>query len=254
MKTVTAEDVRVALSAGDPASRITLSTVDATAAVRRARPSPALRRLWAVWATAVAAVVAVSIPAGAVATDYVARTGWFGSPDPGGAAGGADSTESDDTEWLDLGAADLPEVVASLYPERLPLAPGVTRQQLTDRVVAEMSRMDGLAQETLVRKTYEYEAYRDWIGAWISANDQEDRTAAATAASVLEDAAGWPATVETDGGGITDLMRAYARRIASGDRDAAQALAQLENAPGWDGIDRSDVHARIAADTLGADR
>jgi hypothetical protein len=51
---------------------------------------------------------------------------------------------------------------------------------------------------------------------------------------------------------VVDIMRAFARRIAVGDREAAQTLAQMENAPGWDGIDRSELAAEIYNEVLGA--
>lgn len=252
MKTMSDADLLDALRVADPASGLTLPSTEAAAAARRARPSRPMRRRWAIWATAFAAVVVVGIPAGAVATGFAARTGWFGSPNPGDDRETFVSTESDDTEWLNLDADDLPEVVASLYPKWLPLAPGVTRETLTARVSGTMAQMEGLAQETLVRKTYEYEAYRDWIGAWIAAHDSGDASAEATAADFLKDAAGWPAMVETDGGGVTDVMRAFAARISGGDAEAAQALAQIENAPGWDGVDRSTLGTEIYNEVLEA--
>lgn len=253
MKTMSDADLLDALRVADPASAIVLPAAEAAVAARRARPSSLPRRRWAIWATAITAIVVVGVPVGAVGTGFAARTGWIGSPNPGDDRGSSVSTESDDTEWLDLGADDLSEVVASLYPEWLPLAPGVTRNELTARVSDTMSQMEGLAQETLVRKTYEYEAYRDWIGAWIAAHADGDAAGQANAAAVLADAAGWPAMVETDGGGVTDMMRAFARRIAAGDSDAAQALAQIENAPGWDGIDRSALGTEISNESLGVE-
>ncbi|MBD8207355.1 hypothetical protein IFU08_15775 [Microbacterium sp. CFBP 8790] len=252
MKTVSDANLLEALRAADPAALITLTSADAAASTRQARPRRAPRRRWTIWATALTAVVVVGLPVGAVATGFAARTGWFGSPNPGDDRGSFVSTESDDTEWLDLGADDLPQVVASLYPEWLPLAPGVTSDALTARVTEAMTGMEGLAQETLVRRTYEYEAYRDWIGAWITAHDTGDTNGQTTAAIILEEAADWPAMVETDGGGVTDIMRAFAQRIADGDNDAAQALAQIENAPSWDGQDRSELGTEIYNEVLGA--
>lgn len=249
-------DLLDALRVADPAAQITLTTTEATAAVRRARPSRPPRRRWAIWTAAAAALIAVGAPVGAVATDFAARTGWFGSPNPGGASGpdseSIASTESDGTEWFDLDADDLPEVIASLFPHWLPLAPGVTDATLSARVTDVLTEMDGLGQETLILKTYEYEAYRDWIGAWIAAHDRGDVSGQERAAEALEEAASWPATVATDGGGIADSMRAFAERISAGDHDAAQALAQFEKAPGWDGIDRETLWIEINDQVTGA--
>ncbi len=252
MKTVSDADLLEALRAADSAALVSVTSADAAAATRHARPQRPPRRRWVIWATALTAVAVVGLPVGAVATGFAARTGWFGSPNPGDDRGSSVSTESDDTEWLDLGADDLPHVVASLYPEWLPLAPGVTSDSLIARVTDVMTGMEGLAQETLVRRTYESEAYRDWIGAWITAHDAGDADREEAAARVLEEAADWPAMVKTDGGGITDIMRAFAQRIAEGDSEAAQALAQIENAPGWDGQDRSALGTEIYEEVLGA--
>jgi|GEM_PF-1988282 len=254
MKTVSETDLLDALRAADPAAQVTLTSAEATATVHRSRPRWPERRRRLIWATALAAVAVVGIPAGAVATGLSARTGWFGSPNPGDDRGAVVSTESDDTEWLDLGADDVRDVVASLYPEWLPLAPGVSADALTARVTDAMAQQNALAQETLVRRTYEYLAYRDWIGAWITAHDTGDTAGQAKAAAVLTDAAGWPAMVETDGGGVTDIMRAFAERIAAGDAEAAQALAQIENAPGWDGNDRSALGDEIYNTVLGENK
>lgn len=146
MKTVSDAELLDALSAADPAASITLTSADATSAIRHARAQPVSRRRWAIWASALSAIFVVGVPVGAVATDFAARTGWFGSPNPGDDRSSFDSTESDDTEWLDLGADDLPEVVASLYTDWIPLAPRVTREELTARVADAMAQETALAQ------------------------------------------------------------------------------------------------------------
>jgi len=89
------------------------------------------------------------------------------------------------------------------------------------------------------------------MGAWIAAHDRGDTEAQETAARVITEASDWPTLVATDGGGVTDVMRAYAKRIAAGDSDAAQAMAQFEGAPGWDGTDRSALGAEIYDEVLG---
>ncbi len=251
MKTVSDTELLAALRLADPAATTEVPASAALAAVRHARASRVSRRRWPVWAAALAALVVIGVPAGAIATGFAARTGWFGSPNPGDDRDSVVSTESDDSEWLDLGAQDLPEVVAALYPEWLPLAPGMTREALVTRVAEAMAQADAVGQETLVRRTFEYEAYRDWIGAWIAAHENGDASGQEAAADVLRHAASWPAMAATDGGGVTDVMRAFADRIAMGDSDAAQALAQVEDAPGWDGVDRDDLAAEIYDEALG---
>jgi hypothetical protein len=249
MNPVTDASVLDALRAADPAARIRLADADATSAIRRARPLRPARRRWMRGAAVIAAVLAIGVPAGAVATGFAARTGWFGSPNPGG--GPAVGTESDDSEWLNLDADDLPDVVAALYPEWLPLAPGVDRSDVVARVTESVTGMEGLGQETLVRGRFEFEVYRDWISAWITAHGVGDAPGQQRAAQVLQQAAGWPVTVATDGGGVTTLMRAYAERISAGDAEAAQTLAQVEGAPGWDGVDRGELAAEISHEALG---
>jgi hypothetical protein len=179
-----------------------------------------------------------------------AHTGIFGSPVPGD---DSDTTgfDYDDSEWLDLGASDLKEVVASMYPDWLPLAPGITREKMIDRAAAQMDHAGALAQVTVVETTYEQIAYRDWIDAWITAHASGDTTAQEEAGQVLLEAPAWPATVATDGGGVTLMMTACALRIADGDAEAAQALAQAFLASGWDGVHRDALLEEIYNDAAG---
>ncbi|SDQ55087.1 hypothetical protein [Microbacterium sp. cf332] len=256
MKMMADDELIAALRAADPAALTTVSDSDALLAVRRARPERRRPR-WAMIAAAIAAVIVVGVPAGAAATGFMAQTGWFGSPNPGDHRdrcidGGVTEYDCDD-EWIDLSAPDLDEVVASVYPTWMPLAPGVTREDLTARVVTISSR-DALTPVTSLRRAYESESYKDWLTAWIAANDGGDTAAQETASRVIAEAAGWPALVATDGGGITDIMRAFAERIAAGDREAAQAAAEYEQAPGWDGVERRELVDEVFDEVFGDDR
>lgn len=256
MKMMSDDELIAALRAADPAPSVTVSDSDALRAVRRARPARRRPRRVMI-AAAIAAAIAVGVPAGAAATGFLARTGWFGSPNPGDHRDhcvDAGVTEYDcDDEWIDLSAPDLDEVVASVYPTWMPLAPGVTREDLTARVVS-TSSADALTPLRSLRRAYESESYKDWLTAWIAANDRGDTVAQETASRVIAEAAGWPAIVATDGGGIADVMRAFAERIAAGDREAAQAAAEYERAPGWDGIERSELVDEIFDEVFGDDR
>lgn len=251
MKTMSDAQLVAAIHAADPAALATVSPADAVRAVQRARPARARRR-WALLASVLAATVAVGVPVGAVASGYLARTGWFASPNPGDDRDPRTVPEYEGGEWIDLSAPDLDAVVQSVYPEWMPLAPGVTREDLTARVVDIVATNNAFARERLLRRTFESESYKDWLGAWITAYDSGDSGGQMTAARVLTEASDWPTLVATDGGGVTDVMRAYAERIAAGDRDAAQAMAQFEGAPSWDGIDRSALGAKIYDEVLGA--
>ncbi len=94
----------------------------------------------------------VAVPAAAF-TSWLARTGEFGDP--------STSTEVDDTEWIDLGAPDAPQVVIEAYPDYLTLPKGMPREV----AIADVSRIftklgldaggQGLAQEGLMTQTYE---------------------------------------------------------------------------------------------------
>jgi len=256
MKMMSDDELIVALRAADPAALATVSDGDALRAVRRARPERRRPR-WVMIAGAIAATIVVGVPAGAAATGFMARTGWFGSPNSGDHRDqcvGAGVTEYDcDDEWIDLSAPDLDKVVASVYPTWMPLAPGVTREDLTARVVS-VSSADALTPVTSLRRAYESESYKDWLAAWIAANDRGDTAAQETASRVITQAADWPAIVATDGGRITDIMRAFAERIAAGDREAAQAAAEYEGAPAWDGIERRELTDEIFDEVYGDDR
>lgn len=251
MNTMTDADLVAALRAADPARSMTVSAAEAARAVRRARTDKKARR-WLLVSTGIAALLVVGVPAGAYASGVLARTGWFGSPNPGDDRASCVSTEHDcNDEWIDLGAPDLDTVVASVYPEWMPLAPGVTREDLTARVIAIMTGDNAFAPERLIRRTFESESYKDWLGAWIAAHESGDVAGQDAASRVITEASTWPTLVATDGGGVTDIMRAYATRIAAGDSEAAQGMAQFEGAPGWDGIDRSTLSAEIYDEVLG---
>ena len=68
---------------------------------------------------------------------------------------------------------------------------------------------------------------------------------------MLLDAPTWPTIVATDDGGFILMMRACGERIAEGDAEAAQALAQISLASGWDGVDRSGLLEEIYYDAAG---
>ncbi|WP_447943596.1 hypothetical protein [Microbacterium aurum] len=245
MNAMSDNELVAALRAADPASSVALSAREATRVARQSRAARKPRR-WLLLTTSLAAVLVVGVPAGAFGSEFLARTGWFGSPNPGDDRGTCTSTEHDcNSEWIDVSASDLDEVIASVYPEWMPLAPGVTREDLTDRVTAIMATDNALAPERLLRRTFESESYKDWLGAWIAAHDNGDAAAQEVASRVITSASDWPTLVATDGGGVTASMRAYAERIAAGDADAAEAMAQLWGAPSWDGVDRTDLMDEI---------
>jgi hypothetical protein len=243
-------ELRQTLAAADPASAVSLERTVATRVIHRARPVGRRRRRRPAWLIALIAAFTIAVPAAAVAGGIGARTGIFGSPVPGD---NSDTTgfDYDDSEWLDLGASDLKQVVASMYPDWLPLAPGITPDAMIDRATAEMTQSGAMGQETVVKRTYEFIAYQDWINAWITAHASGDASTLAQATQVLLEAPTWPTIVATDDGGFVLMMRACGERIAQGDAEAAQALAQISLASEWDGVDRNDLLEEIYHDAAG---
>jgi hypothetical protein len=140
-----------------------------------------------------------------------------------------------DSEMVDLSAPDLPEYIASLYPEWLPLAPGVTREQLVADVVGADLPEEGFTQEVGFRERFESLAYCGWVDAWLTADDPAVTSAAI---AVMRDAIDWPAFTATDGGGRREYLTVYAMAAESGDRDGVQFAAWQYGCSAWDGTDR----------------
>lgn len=146
----------------------------------------------------------------------------------------------EDSEFVDTSASDLGAYIESIYPAWLPLAPGQTREGVIEQVSGARAAEPGIGQEVGLRRDLEHAVYVGWIDEWIAAQAAGDADRMAVAAGFIADAATWPAFTATDGGGVTYIMAGYAREIAAGKADAAQELAQVEGAPSWDGVDRSD--------------
>jgi hypothetical protein len=143
-----------------------------------------------------------------------------------------------DSEMVDLSAPDLPDYIASRYPEWLPLAPGQTREELIATVVEQWSNVPeaGFTQEVGLRHSFEIAAYCGWVGAWL---DAENLDRAAEAGRVLADAAHWPAMEATDGDIIVEIMDEVARSAAAGDREGPLFVAALYGCAAADGESHS---------------
>lgn len=156
-----------------------------------------------------------------------------------------------ESEFVDLGAGDLPDYIASRWEEWLPLAPGQSKQEIIDEVVRgqqhalEAAKVDGapgaLTQEVGFRRQFEVAVYDAWLREWFRAHRAGDAAAESAAIEVLQAAPKWPALVATDGGGITAVMQTFADRLAAGDLEAAQVLAEFEQLPEWDGVTRFET-------------
>ena len=166
----------------------------------------------------------VAVPAAAL-TSWLARTGEFGSS--------ASGTEVDDTEWIDLGAPDAPEVVVEAYPAYLTLPPSVGR----DHAIASVSRAfeklsDGIAQEGLMTQTYEFFAICAWSGEWLAAERSSDTARRDDATDWLSDPSNYPSIVEHDGGGVVEAIVERAEAGRTGDADAVEELHSMGTCEG----------------------
>lgn len=157
----------------------------------------------------------------------------------------SDNVFSSSDEWINTGASDFPEYAATTYPQWLPLAPGQTQQEVIAQVVAQNAATAALTRAISVRRNFENVVYGAWMGEWIAAHDAGDPARMTTAITVLKDAPTWPAMVTTDGGGVTKLMAGFVAEMADGKSDVAQAAAQYDGNPSWDGIDRGDLIAQL---------
>ncbi|TFB48708.1 hypothetical protein [Cryobacterium tagatosivorans] len=158
--------------------------------------------------------VGVAVPAAAF-TSWLARTGEFGDP--------STSTEVDDTEWIDLGAPDAPQIVIEAYPDYLTLPKGVPREAAIADVSRIFAKLDldaggeGLAQEGLMTQTYENFAICAWTGDWLTAHLASDAAREDRAATWLGDTGNFPSMVAHDGGGVTDALLSFAAAAHDGD-------------------------------------
>jgi hypothetical protein len=168
----------------------------------------------------------VAVPATAL-TSWLARTGEFGDP--------ATGTEVDDTEWIDLGAPDAPQVVIDAYPDYLTLPDEVPPEaaiadvsRIFDRMSAEAGGQ-ALAQEGLVTQTYEFVAICAWTSEWLDSHDASDTARADRAATWLGDTENYPAVVSHDGGGVIDALLGFAAAAREGDAKTVQKLFDMQS-------------------------
>ncbi|MDF2990610.1 MAG: glycosyltransferase [Microbacterium sp.] len=215
-------DPFAALAAADPAREVSVSAEHARRLVRAATAQPRRRR-WIVPTAAVAAVFALGIPATAAASGYLARTGWFGSPNPGSPEGTRPiGTEADGSEWIDTSASDYADYAVTLWPAYASLPIEYDAATFARAIAADAP--EGLRQVTGIRSEFEQNARCAWREEWLDADASGDAQRAAAAAQTLTAAATWPATVATDGGGIVAEERALAAAAAAGDRSGVEAV------------------------------
>ncbi|WZH37290.1 MAG: hypothetical protein PIR02_01205 [Microbacterium enclense] len=212
-----------ALAAADPARDVRMPPDRARRLVRAATRQPVRHGRWVVPIVAIVAVSGIGIPAAAVASGYLARTGWFGSPNPGSPEGTRPiGTEADGSEWIDTSASDYPDYAVTLWPSYASLPIGYDAATFARAIAADAP--EGLRQVTGIRSEFEQNARCAWREEWLDADAAGDAHRAAIAAQTLTGAATWPATVTTDGGGIVDEEKALAAAADAGDRAGVEAV------------------------------
>lgn len=195
---------------------------------------------------AVAAALSVGVVAAgpAVATSvqtFLAQSAWT--------SWGTEVVE--DSGFIDTGAPDLAEYIDTIFPAHLTLAPGQTRAGVIATVVSLQS--PALRQEVGLRRDIERQIRLGWLLEWINAHDANDPPRMEAAAEVLVESTTWPASTATDGGGVVAVDKAFMTAIAGGDAQMAQAFAQYDNAPFWDGVDRTSLIDEVIANKAGGE-
>ena len=139
------------------------------------------------------------------------------------------------SETVDLTAPDLPDYIASRYPEWLPLPAGTTRQDLIDAVIEVWTHApegQRYTQEVGIRYSFEQYAVCGWIEI---ARTSDDPAVVAHASVVMRDAATWPAIAayETVLGDATDIPEVLtAAADATGDPATISQAAWRLGCPG----------------------
>lgn len=220
-----------------------------------------------------AAVVALGVPTAAVANVvFQAQTGRFNaseeqraSPPIDGSGNDPDSGVFDPgnegapgAEWIDMGASDLDQYIASRAPRDIALPVGVTWDDALAHFFSRFDQAEYIASNDLggngqvaaeslvIDIMLENQARREWLTAWFDAYDRKDTAMMSEAGRVLGQSADWPAEAASTRGAYLEQMREWGRLIAAGDHEAAQAYAGYHE---WsefsDGKDYSEVGGEI---------
>ncbi len=145
---------------------------------------------------------------------FLAQTGW----DPG------EGTEViANSEVIDTSAPDFPEYLRAAFWTDATLPPGMSHDDLLERIIELNTANPGLGQEVGFRRYYEVAAQCGWMSEWNQAMRRGDDNAARIAAAQLEAANSWRGLVTTDGGGIMERYRDVADAAAAGNTRAFAA-------------------------------
>lgn len=215
----------------DPARSLWVDPDQLQALLSAATAEPHQRRRparWTLIAGGLAAVVAFGVTSPAIAQGahhFLAETGWIGtSPNParvGQPPAAGESTESTQSEWISTSASDFVTFSVSVFPQQITLPAQYDQAKFATVVAAAQQGgfpSAGVIQITAIQNNYETVARCAWIGEWLSATNDGDRTRANAAAAVLTASTTWPATVATDGGNIASTLQAVAGAAIAGNR------------------------------------
>ncbi len=174
------------------------------------RPSPRTPRKAVVVAIVGALVVGgATLPAAAEELrTFLAQTGWFPPPSSEVLAG---------SEVIDLGAPDFPEYLRATLWSDATLPPGMSHDELVEKIIDMKPEGGGYMQEVVFRMQYEVIAHCGWMSEWRQATLRGDGNATRIAAAQLQAATTWRGLVSTDGGGIMERYREVADAAASSD-------------------------------------
>ncbi|TFD46976.1 hypothetical protein E3T55_16535 [Cryobacterium frigoriphilum] len=209
--------VRISAGARDATRALTM-TLDDPAVRDAIAPEPrrrfaGLSRRHRLVVGSLVALLGIGVGVPAVATSLLARTGEFGDP--------ATSTEVDDTEWIDPGADDLPQVIIDAYPDYLTLPPGMPENmaiadtsRLMGRMGAEHEVGQAVVQEGYVTQVYETFAICAWTDVWLGAHASSDAAAEALATAWIGDFDNYRAVSSSVS--IRDRMTVIAQGAAAG--------------------------------------
>ncbi len=143
-----------------------------------------------------------------------------------------------DSEWIDLSAPDVREYVETIFPDALPIPPGMSRDRMIGDTLAQWEAVPDVEITSNWGFLYEFErrAYCGWLEVRLTSTDLALLT---RADQVLEEAIRWPAFVATDADGVVPtLLRAYSDASRRGDVDGLQFAADKHGCEIWDGDGR----------------
>lgn len=180
-----------------------------------------------------------ALPAAAGVLSFLAQSDWK-------CAWGSECGHPDG-QWVDTAEADFVDYTATVFPYDLPLPDGVNADEIRITGANQMHENPALKSETGVIHHFESRIYCAWVAEWLRSDDAGDVEARAAASQIMIQNADWPATVATDGGGVTEVQRAFGNAALRGDREIVLAAAQ------WNACDSADGMPHPTGERLAED-